>query len=173
MGPTGLLVSTRSGRELPSRRSRTSWELLSTRTGPSNSQRSTSTLLLTSPSQTPSMPEPSGQSASLSSTTSVTSPTVDHAGLMEPPRPSTTVLASPPTERLPSSTQLLTPLLAAPSSHASQWAATVVKLAPHGTGSRTRVLSLEVTSVMALSASTTPWSSAPTTLHPQCQAATM
>merc|ERR1712048_25644 len=165
--PTGLLVSTRNSKVPPSRKSSPLWELLSTKTGPLLFQRRASTLLLTSLLQIASMPEHNGQSASPLSTTFVTNPTADHAGLTELPRLLTTVLASLPMELLPNFTPLLIPLPAATSFHASQWDAMVDRLEAHGTGSRRRVLYLEETSVITNFASTTAWRSAPTTSSPQ------
>merc|ERR1712151_625307 len=130
-------------------------------------QRRANTLLPTSPLQTPSMPELNGQSVSLLSTTFVTSPTADHAGLTELPRLLTTVHASLPMVLLQNSTPLPIPPPAATSFHASQWDAMVDRLEAHGTGSRRRVLFLEETSVTTHFASTTLWRSAPTTLSPQ------
>merc|ERR1712110_145924 len=86
----------------------------------------------------------------------------------------TTVLASLPMVPLPSSTPLLTLLLAATSSNANQWAATADRLAPHGDGSKRRVLFPEETMAMESSASTTPCQNVLTTSpsHPY-QAVTM
>merc|ERR1712071_35344 len=168
----GPPVSTRSSMEPPSRNSNPSWEPSLTTSGSSTSQRRDTPTPSPMPlSQTPSMQEPTGQTASPSSTTFATSPTADHAGPTEPPRLLTTVLASPPTEPSPSSTLFPTPPHAATSSTASLWAATVDRLAPHGSGSRTPVLFPEETTVMVNSATITPWSSAPITLSHPCHLA--
>merc|ERR1712039_838948 len=106
------------------------------------------------------MPVLHGQSVRASLTMSVTSPTVDHAGLMELLRLSMTVFVSQLEDLSPISFLLPTLLAAAMLSTACLSDAMEVRSELHGAGSRTLVLLLEETMVMEPSATTTPRHSA-------------
>lgn len=90
-------------------------------------------------------------------------PTVDHVGLMEPPKLITIDYASKPTELMILHYLLLTPLLVVDSSVVSHKDVTEDKSEPHGLGSKTLESSPEETSQIPRPVTHIPCQNVPTT----------
>ena len=155
--PTGSLVSMKSLQMSPLRKQRCWWEPSLMMIGQLTSRKDKYMKLVTWLSRRISIQEQTGQIAPQSSTTFVTSPIVDPAGLSELQKHLMIVLALHLAEPWPRCILLPIQQLAAISSSANQWDAMVDKLEPHGIGSRAKESLPEDRKVMDNFVTTTLW----------------